>query len=442
MTCETCDIAILGAGPAGLAAAEAVLAAGRRPVLFEAKPSPARKFLMAGKSGLNLTKAEPPDRFCAAFGTAADRLAPMLARCGAQDVVAWAEGLGEPLFTGSSRRVFPVAMKASPLLRKWLGRLGDVELRRRWRWVGWAGDTLRFDTPDGPRDLRAGATIMAFGGASWPRLGSDGSWVPLLSAEGVAISAFRPANMGFDVAWSAHFRNRFAGTPVKTIALSAGATTARGEFVITQAGIEGGAVYAVSAALRDRLATDPVVRVDLAPSRREAALAVALAKPRGRDSLANHLRKRAGIAGVKAGLLREMAPEALSGPEATARAIKALPLRVVAARPLAEAISSAGGVAWDALDANLMLTARPGVFCAGEMIDWEAPTGGYLLTACLATGFHAGRAAASWVDRPGTPQPRIGLCATAHPADTTRLPRIPAHGTLGHTSSRDPGDSP
>lgn len=393
---EPADIAIIGAGPAGLAAAEAALSAGRQVVVFEAKPTAARKFLMAGKSGLNLTKAEAAEQFLPRYGRAAERLRPMLAEHGPSEVMRWAEDLGEPIFTGTSGRVFPVAMKGSPLLRRWIARLGEAELRTRWRWQGWQNGALLFEAGGIRRLVSARATVLALGGASWPRLGSDGSWRGPLSAAGVQLEPFLPANMGFDAPWSEHFRKRYAGHAVKSAALSCGTRQTRGEFVISKTGIEGGAVYTLSAALRDRLDKDPVLWIDLAPERQEAALSAALARPRGRDSLANHLRKRARISGVKAGLLRELAPDALPDPLATAAAIKALPLRLTRPRPLTEAISTAGGIAWDALDRNLMLRALPGTFAAGEMIDWEAPTGGYLLTACFATGRWAGRAAAAW----------------------------------------------
>jgi uncharacterized flavoprotein (TIGR03862 family) len=400
MESETIDVAVIGAGPAGLAATEALLAAGRRPVVFEAKPTPARKLLMAGKSGLNLTNDMVPEAFIAAFGTAAPLLRPMLKAFGPAEVRDWAEGLGQTLFTGSSGRVFPKAMKASPLLRQWLARLARAEIRPRWRWSGWDGEMLAFDTPGGPRRVVARATVLALGGASWPRLGSDAAWAPWLEARGVAVAPLRPANMGFDVAWSAHFRDRFAGSPVKGVQLGFGAQSIRGEFVVSRTGIEGGAVYALSAPLRDALEVRPAtLTLDLAPDRSEAGLFRRLSRPIGGNSLANHLRKSIGLTGVRAGLLRELAPEALEGPDDAARAIKALPLPVLRPRPVAEAISSAGGIDWGEVDAGLMLSRLPGTFAAGEMLDWEAPTGGYLLTACLATGFHAGQSAAKWIER-------------------------------------------
>jgi hypothetical protein len=293
-------------------------------------------------------------------------------------------------------------MKGSPLLRRWLARLSGVEMRTRWRWSGWAEDgALAFETPEGPRAVAAEAVVLALGGASWPRLGSDAAWVPWLEARGVPVTPFRPANMGFDIGWSAHFRERFAGQPLKPVRLRAGATEVLGECVVTANGLEGSAVYAISATLRDRLHEDPVLWLDLTPGRTEADLRARLSRPRGRNSLANHLRKTIGLQGVKAGLLRETPGGVPDGSEALARAIKALPLRVERTRPLAEAISAAGGVAWDAVDAGLMLHAAPGVFCAGEMLDWEAPTGGYLLTGCIATGRRAGDAAADWLARSG-----------------------------------------
>lgn len=397
---DSCHAAVIGAGPAGLAAAEALAAAGRRCVVFEAKPSPARKFLMAGKSGLNLTKDEPLGRIIDVIGE--PRMAAILSGFGPDVVRRWAEDLGEPLFTGSSGRVFPAAMKGSPLLRRWLGRLraAGVEIRTRWRWRGWEAGSLIFETPEGAARVDAGVVVLALGGASWPRLGSDGGWTGLLSAEGAPVAPFRPANMGFEREWSDHFRARFTGAPVKTVELRLGEIRIRGEFVISDYGVEGGAIYALSAHLRDALELGPAaIRLDLAPDRSAAALEARLSRPRDKTSRANHLRKAAGLDGVRAGLLRELAPDAGDDLGGLAAAIKALPLAVDRPRSLAEAISSAGGVAWRGLDDELMLRARPGVFVAGEMVDWEAPTGGYLLTACLAMGRHAGRSAARRLER-------------------------------------------
>ncbi|MEM7506694.1 MAG: TIGR03862 family flavoprotein [Pseudomonadota bacterium] len=394
---EQIDIAVIGAGPAGLAAAEVALEAGRAPVLFEAKPTAARKFLMAGKSGLNLTMDEPSGAFRKHFPSP---MRSLVDAYGPADVRAWAEGLGEPVFTGSSGRVFPKAMKASPLLRRWLGRSQGVELRTRTRWTGWSKGALSFDGPGGTHHVRARAVVLALGGGSWPRLGSDAAWMPLLEARDVPLTPLRPANMGFDVAWSGHFCERFAGAPVKPCALSFGARRLEGEFTISRNGVEGSAIYALSAVLRDALTDGPVMlHLDLAPRLDRAALAARLARPRKGQSLANHLRKTIGLTGVRAGLLRECAPDRLSTPEDIAAAVKHLPLPILAPRPLEEAISSAGGIPWRALDADLMLRALPGVFCAGEMLDWEAPTGGYLLTGCFATGRHAGRAAAVFARR-------------------------------------------
>ncbi|MEM9370506.1 MAG: TIGR03862 family flavoprotein [Pseudomonadota bacterium] len=392
---ERVRVGVIGAGPAGLAAAESLAEAGETPVIFEAMPSPARKLLMAGKSGLNLTKDTTAKGVIDAIGCTP--LDEILKKCGPREVMSWAETLGEALFTGSSRRVFPVAMKASPLLRRWFARLtgAGVTLRTRWGWRGWEDNALIFETPHGPRIVMADAVVLALGGASWPRLGSDAAWVTWLEAAGVEIAPFRPANMGFDIDWSPHFAERFAGQPVKGAALSVGSARVTGEFVVSRTGIEGSAVYAISSPLRDSLEKGPTtLTLDLTPGQSLEALMSRLARPRGKSSLSNHLRKSAGLTGVRAGLLREGIGALTDTPEKLAERIKSLTLHVARPRPIAEAISSAGGIAWGGVDAALMLRARPGTFVAGEMLDWEAPTGGYLLTACLATGWHAGRAAA------------------------------------------------
>lgn len=387
---------VIGGGPAGLMAAEVLAAAGRRVILAEAKPSLGRKLLMAGKSGLNLTKDEPPAAFAAAYSEGAGRLAPLLADFGPAEVMAWARGLGQEVFTGSSGRVFPVAMKASPLLRAWAARLAaaGVEVRTRWRWTGWDGAAAVFATPGGAVRLTPGATVLALGGGSWARLGSDGTWAPLLAAAGAAVEPFAPSNVGFEVDWSPAMARHF-GAPVKPVRLAAGGRSLAAEFVVSARGVEGGGVYALGPELR---AGAPLT-LDLAPGLDAAAVAARLARPRGKASLANHLRKTLGLSPVKIALLREGAGHALSDPAAAARAVKALTLPLRGPRPIDEAISTAGGLALQAVDADLMLTARPGVFAAGEMLAWDAPTGGYLLTACLATGRRAGRAAAAWLDR-------------------------------------------
>ncbi len=384
------DALVIGAGPAGLMAAETMVRAGLRVSVAEAKPSPARKFLMAGKSGLNLTKAEPYEPFLAAYQEAAPALRPMLSAFGPEAVCRWAEGLGQPLFTGSSGRVFPVAMKASPLLRAWLARLAEsgVTLHHRWRWTGWAGDAVLFDTPEGQRRITPRVTVLACGGASWARLGSDGAWAAYLPG---LTASFQPANMGFDVAWSAHMVPHL-GQPVKAIALQAGAERSRGEVVLTTHGIEGGGIYTLSRALRD----GAPLTLDLLPDLDLGTIRERLARPRGKMSRSNHLRKSLRLSPVKLALLMEFARPLTDD---IAPLIKALPVPLGGPRPMDDAISTAGGLRLDALDKELMLRSRPGVFACGEMLDWEAPTGGYLLTACLATGRWAGQAAAEYAAR-------------------------------------------
>lgn len=394
---EAVDALVIGAGPAGLMAAETLVAPGRRVVVAEAMPTPARKFLMAGKSGLNLTRDMPFPAFVSGFTLGGGDCRPPHPRgyfneeggaFGPAEVMAWARGLGIALFSGSTGRVFPVGMKASPLLRAWLARLdsGGVEMRSRWRWTG---GRFRFDTPDGPREVAPRVAVLALGGASWPRLGSDGAWVPRLKAEGVAVAPFRPANMGFRVDWSAPMA-RHAGAAVKGVAIRAGDAVSRGEWVIRSDGIEGGGIYAVSAALRD--GAEGIV--DLAPDLDRAALAARFRRPQGRLSLGNWLRRVLDDP-VKVALLLEWGRPLPGDQDGWAGRAKALPLRHAGPMGLDRAISSAGGVRWDAIDADGQLLAMPGVFAAGEMLDWEAPTGGWLLTGCLASGRRAGRAAAA-----------------------------------------------
>lgn len=395
-------VVIIGGGPAGLMAAEQLAAARRATVdrlevaIFDAMPSVGRKFLMAGKGGMNITHSEPLADFVGRYGARRAQIAPLLDVFGPQALRDWMSGLGIDSFVGTSGRVFPTEMKAAPLLRAWLHRLRQqgVHFHVRHRWLGWtAAGALRFATPAGEINVRADAVILALGGGSWRKLGSDGAWWPVLAAEGIALAPLQPANCGFDVAWSDCFRSRFAGQPVKSVVATVAERSQPGEFNITESGIEGGLVYAMSAPLRDALARhgQAALTLDLVPGRSLERLHTELSKPRGRDSLANHLRRRAGIEGVKAALLREFCPPAtLTAAPALAAAIKALPLPVLATRPLDEAISTAGGVCFEALDECLMLRRLPGVFCAGEMLDWEAPTGGYLLTACLASGRAAG----------------------------------------------------
>jgi uncharacterized flavoprotein (TIGR03862 family) len=405
MTTRT--IAVIGGGPAGLIAAEAALAEDCSVDIYDSMPSLGRKFLMAGKGGLNLTHAEPLDPFLARYGARRSALETIVRSFDPSALRHWAQRLGVDTFVGTSGRVFPGDFKAAPLLRAWLHRLREAGARIhvRHRWKGWTGNgALLFETPQGERHAQPNATVLALGGGSWRRLGSDAAWVPILQERGVAIAPLRPANCGFDVEWSAHFHSRFAGQPVKSVTAScvdASGQTVRqqGEFVITSTGIEGGLVYALSAPLRDEIAArgSASVLLDLAPGRERTRLARDLSRPRGSESFSNFLRKTTGLEGVKAALLREcLGPAVGANIERLADAIKSLPLRLVATRPLDEAISTAGGVSFEELDEHLMLRKLPGVYCAGEMLDWEAPTGGYLLTACFASGKAAGLGASRW----------------------------------------------
>jgi uncharacterized flavoprotein (TIGR03862 family) len=396
-------------------AAEALLAGGARVDLYDAMPSVGRKFLLAGKGGLNLTHSEPPDAFVRRFGERAEAVASWLEVLSPQALREWAKGLGIETFVGTSGRVFPAEMKAAPLLRAWLHRLRaqGLHLHMRHRWLGWAEGAdfleLRFSTSAGEQRCRADALVLALGGASWPRLGSDGAWAEGLARRGVPVAPLQPANCGFDVGWSAYFAQRFAGAPMKSVRLKfddgRGHPFDRaGEFVVTAGGIEGSLVYAASALIRDEIgrAGQATVFIDLVPGRDEARLAEGLAHGRGTRSLPNHLREHAGLDGVKAALLRErydaagLARVVAEAPQQLARELKAWPITLKKPRPLEEAISTAGGVRLEALDERLMLPALPGVFCAGEMLDWEAPTGGYLLSACFASGRVAGLGVLDW----------------------------------------------
>jgi uncharacterized flavoprotein (TIGR03862 family) len=423
------DVAIIGGGPAGLMAAEVLSRAGLAVHLFDAMPSVGRKFLLAGKGGMNLTHAEPLEAFVTRYGVAQDRVQTLLQHWGPQAVRDWAAGLGIETFVGTSNRVFPTDMKAAPLLRAWLHRLRHpdeggvpVAFHMRHRWQGWASGVagpLVFDAPSGQVQVQARATVLALGGASWARLGSDGAWVPWLEAAGVAVSPLLPSNCGFDVAgsdahrvaqgWSTHFSERFAGQPFKSVAIRATDSQGqhfhrKGEFVATATGVEGSLVYAASSLLRDEIARSGQAsfEIDLLPDRSAEHVLAQVNHPRGSRSLSSHLKSRLGLDGIKMGILHErLDKEAMNDPARLAKAIKALPVTVIAARPLDEAISSAGGVRWEALNPDLMVEAQSGLFCAGEMLDWEAPTGGYLLTACLASGVVAGEGVARYLHQAG-----------------------------------------
>ncbi len=448
--CVHPTVAIIGGGPSGLMAAEVLVQGGARVDLYDAMPSVGRKFLIAGKGGMNITHSESRELFLSRYGTRRAQLEPLLDIFGAEALREWIHGLGIETFVGSSGRVFPVGMKAAPLLRAWLHRLrkAGVFFHMRHRWCGWKEDgALRFVTPQGecmvhaaarlplpnpdrttshstkPASgqvagylLQAGeganvkiinydAVVLALGGGSWAKLGSDGAWVPLLVQRGIKVAPLRPANCGFDAGWSEHFRTRFAGKPAKSVVASftdaAGKTQRRqGEFVVTASGVEGSLIYALSAPLRDAIEMNgsAVMHLDLLPGWEPQRVLDEVARPRGSRSLSSHLQSRLGLKGVKTALLRECLPAGtFSDPARLAASIKALPLRLIAPRPLDEAISSAGGVTFEALDERLMLRALPGIFCAGEMLDWEAPTGGYLLTACFASGRAAGLGVLDWL---------------------------------------------
>lgn len=398
-------VAIFGGGPAGLAAAECLSATGLfRVTVYEAMPTVGRKFMLAGKSGLNITHAEPYERFVTRFGDANAFLRPTLDSFRPDDLCAWAERLGTTTFIGTSGRVFPEVMKASPLLRAWRARLEaqGVTILTRHKFIDFEHGTALLDTPKGPQQINADSFLLAFGGASWPRLGSDASWVEGLRRQGVDISPFRPANCGFERRWSESFRERFSGEPVKSVTVRSGSGTTQGEFVITRHGVEGSLIYAHSAAMRDEIEAQgqATVFIDLVPGRDVNRLAKDLEKQNAKLSFSNRLRKAAHLSPVKVALLRECVSDvAQRTPSELAALLKALPLAVSQPRPIAEAISSAGGIRLSALDENYMITALPGVFAAGEMLDWEAPTGGYLLTACLATGRAAGRGIERWLNR-------------------------------------------
>ena len=404
-------VAVIGGGPAGLMAAEVLAAGGATVDLFDAMPSVGRKFLLAGRGGLNLTHSEPLERFVERYGERAPAIAGWLAEFGPAELRAWAQDLGTETFVGSSGRVFPSTMKAAPLLRSWLLRLRGhgVRFHTRHRWSGGLDADLHFTTPTGERRFAADATVLALGGASWAKLGSDGAWVPWLERRGIAIAPLEPANCGFDVGWSAYFAEHFAGAPLKSITLtftdSLGTTFRRdGEAMVTATGLEGSLIYAAAARLRDEITRrgSATILLDLAPGRDLQALESGLERHRAGRSVQNQLRVSAGITGVKLALVRErlsaaeLAAALAHDPRALARQLKAWPIVLRAPRPIDEAISTAGGVCLEALDEHLMVRARPGMFCCGEMLDWEAPTGGYLLTACFASGKVAGRGALAW----------------------------------------------
>jgi uncharacterized flavoprotein (TIGR03862 family) len=421
------SVAIIGGGPAGLMAAEVISARGVKVDVYDSMPSVGRKLLMAGKSGLNITHSDPFDVFVARYGKRKNNIEPLLKAFGADQLREWVHSLGIQTFIGTSGRVFPMGMKASPLLRAWLTRLNasNVTFHLRHKWTGFlthqlapaavpggapfgdagakdaASSILNFVTPDGEVTVKPDAVVLALGGGSWRRLGSDGAWVNWLEQAGVKVEALRPSNCGFDVAWSEHFREKYDGYPIKSVILSFGSLRQQGEFIVTKEGVQGGLIYTVSAMARDEIDANgkAVIILDLKPDRTLEWLKEKLSRPQGKRSLASYLEKSLGIHSVKAGLLREfVSKEDFTDAERLAGFIKALPVLLIAPRPLDEAISSAGGVTFESLDEGLMLKNMPGVFCAGEMLDWEAPTGGYLLTACFSSGYAAGNGVLRWLD--------------------------------------------
>lgn len=404
------EVAIIGGGPAGLMAAEVLGLGGIQVDVYDAMPSLGRKFLQAGVGGLNITHSEAYDTFCTRYGDRQPQLQALIDRLAPNALRSWVHGLGIDTFVGSSGRVFPTQMKAAPLLRAWLHRLrtAGVRLHVRHRWLGWDADgALRLVSPSGEISIKPQATVLALGGASWPQLGSDGAWVPWLQARGVEIAPLRSANCGFEVAWSEYLRDKFSGVPLKSVALTftdaQGRTERRqGEVVISAHGVEGSLIYAFSQRLREYLDVhgSATFTIDLIPGRALEWVLAEVCHPRGSRSVSSHLKSRLGISGVKLALLHEvLSKEQFANAATLAATIKALPISVNATRPVAEAISTAGGVCFESLDHNLMLKALPGVFVAGEMMDWEAPTGGYLLTACFATGLCAGMSVLDWLSR-------------------------------------------
>ena len=402
------SVAIIGGGPAGLMAAEVLSQVGVRVDVYDAMPTVGRKFLMAGKGGMNITHAEPLESFLDRYGARRAPIKLLLEKFSPDALRAWIQGLGIDTFVGSSGRVFPGDMKAAPLLRAWLHRLREygVSFHMRHRWKGWdEAGALHFVTPDGERAVQADVVVLALGGGSWARLGSDGAWVPLLAQRGVEVASLRPANCGFDVAWSEHFHTRFAGQPLKAVVVTftdaSGVVHRRqGDCMVTTTGIEGGLIYAQAAPIRDAIAAhgSATIHIDLLPGKDIARVTAEVSHPRGSRSVSSHLQSRVGLKGVQTGLLREcLSAEEFAEPLRLAQVIKSLPVKLLAPRPLDEAISTAGGVRFEALDERLMLKNIPGVFCAGEMLDWEAPTGGYLLTACFASGRVVGEGVLEWL---------------------------------------------